>query len=54
MIPSYYFHSVTPITMEEKYRNKGLGRYTLTHFYFFDRNRPSKVSDMNKQGINKK
>ena len=34
MIPSYYMHSVTPITMEEKYRNKGLGRYTLTHFYF--------------------
>ena len=37
MIPSYYMHSVTPITMEEKYRNKGLGRYTLTHFYFFNK-----------------
>ena len=36
MIHSYYMQSVTPITMEEKYRNKGLGRYTLTHFYFID------------------
>jgi Rps23 Pro-64 3,4-dihydroxylase Tpa1-like proline 4-hydroxylase len=37
MIPSYYTHSVTPIIMEKIYRNKGLGRYTLTHFYFFNR-----------------
>ena len=36
IIPSYYIHSVAPVTMEEKYRNKGLGRYALTHFYFFD------------------
>tara|TARA_Y100000310_G_scaffold109463_1_gene107921 strand:- start:2100 stop:2738 length:639 start_codon:yes stop_codon:yes gene_type:complete len=36
MFPSYYFHSVTPITMEKKYKNKGLGRYTLTHFYFIN------------------
>jgi len=35
MIPSYYLHSVTPIKMEKKYKDKGLGRYTLTHFYFF-------------------
>ena len=34
MIPSHYFHGVTPITMAEEYKNKGLGRYTLTHFYY--------------------
>lgn len=36
MFPSFYMHSVTPITMEEEYRGKGFGRYALTHFYFKD------------------
>lgn len=34
MFPSYYMHSVTPVTMEKEYREKGFGRYALTHFYF--------------------
>ena len=33
LFPSYYLHSVDEVSMEYKYRNKGLGRYCLTHFY---------------------
>jgi len=33
LFPSYYLHSVDKVSMEYKYRNKGLGRYCLTHFY---------------------
>tara|TARA_B100000579_G_C22709006_1_gene793583 strand:+ start:38 stop:718 length:681 start_codon:yes stop_codon:yes gene_type:complete len=54
MIPSYYYHAVTPITMEEKYKNKGLGRYTLTHFYFFDRHKVHQAQERNKKGIKNK
>lgn len=34
MFPSFYMHSVTPVIMEKEHRGKGLGRYSLTHFYF--------------------
>jgi len=31
--PSWYYHAVTPISMDEKEKGKNLGRYTITHFY---------------------
>ncbi len=31
--PSWYYHAVTPISMNEKEKGKNLGRYTITHFY---------------------
>tara|TARA_R100000656_G_scaffold78135_1_gene57538 strand:- start:547 stop:1170 length:624 start_codon:yes stop_codon:yes gene_type:complete len=34
LFPSYYLHQVTPILMEQEHRNKGLGRFTITHFYW--------------------
>ena len=33
LFPSYYLHAVDEVSMEYKYRGKGLGRYCLTHFY---------------------
>jgi hypothetical protein len=33
LFPSYYLHSIEEVNMEKKYRDKGLGRYCLTHFY---------------------
>ena len=33
LFPSYYLHAVDEVSMEYKYRDKGLGRYCLTHFY---------------------
>ena len=33
IFPSYYLHKVDKIKMKKKYRNKGLGRYCITHFY---------------------
>ena len=33
LFPSYYLHAVDKVSMEYKYRGKGLGRYCLTHFY---------------------
>tara|TARA_Y100001938_G_scaffold51579_1_gene72002 strand:+ start:302 stop:931 length:630 start_codon:yes stop_codon:yes gene_type:complete len=33
LFPSYYLHCIDEVTMPKKYRNKGLGRYCLTHFY---------------------
>ena len=33
LFPSYYLHAVDEVSMEHKYRSKGLGRYCLTHFY---------------------
>tara|TARA_R110001592_G_scaffold84139_2_gene248984 strand:+ start:36 stop:683 length:648 start_codon:yes stop_codon:yes gene_type:complete len=33
LFPSYYLHSIDEVNMEKKYRDKGLGRYCLTHFY---------------------
>ena len=34
LFPSYYLHQVTPVLMDKEYRNKGLGRFTITHFYW--------------------
>lgn len=31
--PSWYYHAVTPISMNGKEKGKNLGRYTITHFY---------------------
>lgn len=31
--PSWYYHAVTPISIEENNKGKNLGRYTITHFY---------------------
>jgi len=33
LFPSYYLHEVEKVEMEEQYRNKGLGRYSIVHFY---------------------
>jgi hypothetical protein len=33
LFPSYYFHEVKKLSIEEKFINQGLGRYCLTHFY---------------------
>ena len=33
LFPSYYLHAVDEVSMEYKYRGKGLGRYCLSHFY---------------------
>ena len=33
MFPSYYLHEVDKVKIENKYRNQGLGRYCMTHFY---------------------
>jgi len=33
LFPSYYYHKVNKVTMEEQYRNKSLGRFCLTHFF---------------------
>ena len=35
MFPGYYLHEVDPIKMEEEHKNKNLGRYTLTTFYYY-------------------
>lgn len=34
LFPSYYLHKVTPVLLDNEYRNKGLGRFTITHFYW--------------------
>ena len=33
MFPSYYLHEVDKVKLEKKYRDMGLGRYCITHFY---------------------
>lgn len=33
MFPSYYLHEVEKVEIENKYRDQGLGRYCMTHFY---------------------
>ena len=33
LFPSYYLHAGDEVSMEYKYRGKGLGRYCLSHFY---------------------
>ena len=33
MFPSYYLHEVDKVKIENKYRDQGLGRYCITHFY---------------------
>lgn len=33
IFPSYYSHEVDELKLDEKYRNKGLGRFSITHFY---------------------
>ena len=33
MFPSYYLHEVDKVKLENKYRDQGLGRYCMTHFY---------------------
>ena len=33
MFPSYYLHEVDRVKLEKKYRDQGLGRYCMTHFY---------------------
>tara|TARA_Y100000780_G_C13583853_1_gene377863 strand:- start:198 stop:776 length:579 start_codon:yes stop_codon:yes gene_type:complete len=34
IFPSYYLHEVDKVKIKKKYRNKGLGRYCITHFYY--------------------
>lgn len=36
LFPSYYLHKVTEVKMEEQYINKGLGRYSMAHFYTYN------------------
>tara|TARA_R110000772_G_scaffold229682_1_gene340519 strand:- start:194 stop:820 length:627 start_codon:yes stop_codon:yes gene_type:complete len=31
--PSYYMHSVTPVSIDAENRNKGLGRFAITNFF---------------------
>ena len=33
LFPSYYYHKVNKVIMKEQYKNKGLGRFCLTHFF---------------------
>ena len=33
--PGTTLHGVTPITMEDQYKDEGLGRYSLSHFLNF-------------------
>ena len=33
LFPSYYYHKVNKVAMKEQYKNKGLGRFCLTHFF---------------------
>ena len=33
IFPSYYSHVVDELKLDEQYRNKGLGRFSITHFY---------------------
>ena len=33
MFPSFYSHKVEEIQIDHKYRNKGLGRFSISHFY---------------------
>ncbi len=33
IFPSYYYHKVNKVILEEKYKNQGLGRFCLTHFF---------------------
>ena len=33
IFPSYYMHAVNEVSMNEIYKNKGLGRYCITHFF---------------------
>ena len=35
LFPGYYMHTVDPIKINKKNQNKGLGRYTLTTFYYY-------------------
>jgi len=34
MFPSCFLHSVTPVKFNKKPERSGLGRYTITHFYY--------------------
>lgn len=31
--PSYYLHSVTPVSIENQFQNKGFGRFAITNFF---------------------
>ena len=33
IIPSYYLHEVSMVEMKEEYKNKGLGRFCMAHFF---------------------
>ena len=33
MFPSYYLHEVEKVEIESKYRDQGLGRYSMIHFF---------------------
>ena len=33
--PSYYLHEVSPVKLPVDKRDKGLGRYTITHFLHY-------------------
>jgi len=33
MFPSYYLHEVKTVKMKEEYKNKGLGRFCMAHFF---------------------
>ena len=36
LFPSYYLHKITEVKMEKQYINKGLGRYSMAHFYTYN------------------
>jgi len=33
LFPSYYLHGANPVVMKEEDKNKGLGRYSMAHFF---------------------
>jgi hypothetical protein len=35
LFPGYYLHKVSPIQLNQKHINQGLGRYTLTTFFYY-------------------
>ena len=61
LFPSYYLHSAEPVVMKEEDKNKGLGRYSMAHFFdvfnnhgdiIRERNNPKVALDERKFSLN--
>jgi hypothetical protein len=53
MFPSHCWHEVSPIVMEEQYRNQGLGRYCITTFLYTTANPSAEFEAFMKANANR-